>query len=56
MARQILLDTREVNDGNKLTGGRLHIDRAVENAKNAPANPFANERAAAYRRALQKIL
>lgn len=55
-ARQILQDTREINDGNKKTGGRLQTDRAVEASKNLTASPTVYNRQLAVRKALQEIL
>lgn len=55
-ARQILQDTRDLNDGNRKTGGRLQTDRAVEAAKNLTASPTVHNRQLAVRKALQEIL
>jgi subtilisin family serine protease len=55
-ARQLLQETRDLNDGNKKTGGRLLTDRAVEAAKNLVASPTVYNQQLKIRKALQEIL
>lgn len=56
MARQILLDTREVNATNERTGGRLRIPEAIEAAKVANAPPLASAKLEVFRSNLVSIL